>query len=118
LYHEGHTWLDRTTHGVIVGITEHAQDALAEVAHIDLPQPGASIAQSGTLAEIESLKCVWELESPISGVVLTINPMLPERPELLNDDPYVAGWIVEMRATVPTEFETLLGADAYEGLLQ
>jgi glycine cleavage system H protein len=117
LYHEGHGWVLRSGNGVIVGITEWAQDAIGEVVFVDLPDPGTSVAQGETLAEIETVKCMWDLQSPLTGSVLKTNPWLNERPNLVNDDPYVAGWIAELQPSSENDLSDLLDAELYQELL-
>jgi glycine cleavage system H protein len=117
LYHAGHAWTLRTSSGALVGITQWAQDAIGEVVYVDLPKPGTSVDQGQSLVEIETVKCMWDLESPLSGVVVRTNPWIEERPELVNNDPYIAGWIAEIQPASDHELDSLLDAEGYQELL-
>lgn len=117
LYHAGHAWCLRTSSGVLVGITQWAQDAIGEVVFVDLPKPRTSVGQGQSLVEFETVKCMWDLESPLSGVVVGTNPWIDERPELVNKDPYIAGWIAEIQPTSDHELDSLLDAESYQELL-
>lgn len=116
-YHAGHAWSLHTSSGVLVGITQWAQEAIGEVVFVDLPGPLTSVVRGQSLVEIETVKCVWDLESPLSGVVVRTNPWMEERPELVNEDPYVAGWIAEIQPTSDHELDSLLDAEGYQELL-
>jgi glycine cleavage system H protein len=76
-----------------VGVTDFAQQTNGDVAFVELPPPGSSVRQGGSLGEIETVKVTFDLTSPVSGTVQTVNPALEESPELVNQDPYGAGWL-------------------------
>lgn len=99
---------------VQVGITDFAQDALGDVVYVSLPAVGAAIAAGEVLGEIESTKSVSELYAPLGGVIAAVNESLNDAPELVNSDPYGAGWIVEISS--PSGDDALLDADAYRAL--
>ena len=83
-----------------VGITDYAQDALGDIVYVDLPAVGAHVDAGAVLGEVESTKSVSEIYAPIAGEVVAVNSALADAPELLNTDPYGAGWISEI---VPTD---------------
>jgi glycine cleavage system H protein len=96
-----------------VGITDYAQDALGDVVFVQLPEVGADVAAGEPFGEIESTKSASEIYAPVSGTVVTRNEELDAKPELVNSDPYGAGWMVEIEPAGPGEFEGLLDAAAY-----
>jgi glycine cleavage system H protein len=99
-------------------VTWHAQDALGELVHYEPPEVGARIAKDGTYGEVESVKAVSDLVSPLSGEVLEVNQDVVDAPELVNDDPYGRGWLVRIRLADPGELDALLDAAAYRTLVE
>jgi glycine cleavage system H protein len=117
LYHREHDWA-RTENGeALLGITWYAQDALGELVHFEPPETGTSVSKDETYGEVESVKAVSDLISPLSGEVLEVNAKVVEAPETVNEDPYGEGWLVRIRMTEPSEVDGLLDADAYKALL-
>jgi glycine cleavage system H protein len=114
-YTTKHEWVasraDAAT--VRVGITDFAQDALGDVVYVQLPEVGAEVAAGEPLGEIESTKSANEIYAPVSGTVVARNEELDAKPELVNSDPYGAGWMVEIEPAGPGEVEGLLDAEAY-----
>ena len=117
LYHREHDWGRVEDGEAVIGITWYAQDALGELVHFEPPEAGASIAKDGIYGEVESVKAVSDLVSPLSGEVLEVNQKIVDAPETVNDDPYGEGWLVRIRLTDPGEAESLLDAEAYKALL-
>ena len=116
-YTKEHEWV-RVDDGVgTVGITDYAQDQLGDIVYIDLPAPGTSVKQSEKLGEIESVKAVSDLYSPVSGEVVDLNEDVNDHPELVNESPYEKGWLVRLRLADPTELDALLTANQYDQLL-
>ncbi|MFL5864481.1 MAG: glycine cleavage system protein GcvH [Solirubrobacteraceae bacterium] len=120
LYHPEHDWArldpaqpDEAT----FGITWFAQDALGEVVFFDPPKVGATVSKDAAYTEIESVKAVSDVISPLSGEVVAVNEDLAENPETINEDPYGAGWLVKVKLSDPSEQEALLDAAAYEATL-
>jgi glycine cleavage system H protein len=117
LYHREHDWARVEGGEAVLGITWYAQDALGELVHFEPPGDGASVAMDGTYGEVESVKAVSDLISPLSGEVLEVNAKVVETPETVNEDPYGEGWLVRIRLSSPSEADALLDADAYKALL-
>lgn len=116
-YHREHDWA-RIEGGVaVLGITWHAQDALGEVVHFEPPVIGQELAAGEGYGEVESVKAVSDLISPLSGEVIEVNAAVVEAPELINDDPYGSGWLVKVELTRPSELDGLMDAAAYQRLL-
>jgi glycine cleavage system H protein len=117
-YHAEHDWARIDGDTATIGITWYAQDALGELVHFEPPQPGGSLAKDESYGEVESVKAVSDLISPLSGEVVDVNQAVVDAPEAVNEDPYGGGWLVKLRLSDPGEVETLLDVDAYKKLLE
>ena len=119
-YSSEHEWAQRLDDGsrVRIGITDFAQDALGDVVFVDLPAVGTRVNAAESVGELESTKSVSEMYAPISGVVAAINEALADSPNLLNDDPYGEGWLIEIEPSDTAELEQLLDAAAYRTLTE
>jgi glycine cleavage system H protein len=115
-YSEEHEWVRVEGTRVRIGITDYAQDALGDIVFVDLPDVGSEIDAGGALGEIESTKSVSELYAPVSGTVTAVNDALSGGPEVINQDPYGAGWICELELAPGADPGSLLDAGAYEAL--
>lgn len=112
-----HEWVqisDGTT--ARIGITDYAQEALGDVVYVSLPDVGADVSKGAAIGEIESTKSVSDLYAPVSGTVTARNESLEEQPDLINSDPYGAGWIIEIELSEPADNQDLLDAAAYGSL--
>jgi glycine cleavage system H protein len=116
-YHPEHDWARIDGDEAALGITWYAQDSLGELVHFEPPEEGAAIAKDASYGEVESVKAVSELISPLSGEVVAVNQQVVDAPETVNEDPYGDGWLVRIRVSEPTEVDTLLDAGTYKGLL-
>ncbi|MHB1137429.1 MAG: glycine cleavage system protein GcvH [Microthrixaceae bacterium] len=117
-YSSDHEWI-RTEDGTVrVGITDYAQDALGDVVFVQVPEVGATVAAGDSFGEVESTKSVSEIYAPIAGTVVEINPDLEASPELVNSDPYAAGWIALIEPSDPASVESLMDAAAYRQLTE
>ncbi len=120
LYHPEHDWAridsaDPTQ--ATFGITWFAQDALGEVVFFDPPEIGTQVTKDSPYTEVESVKAVSDVISPLSGEVVAVNEALTDKPETINEDPYGEGWLVKVKLSDPAEQETLLDSSAYEATL-
>jgi len=116
-YTKEHEWVRMDGDVGTVGITDYAQDQLGDIVLVDLPGVGTSVSYMEKFGEIESVKAVSELFSPVTGEVVEINAALAESPELVNDEPYEGGWMLRVRLTDPAEADKLLTAADYEQFL-
>jgi glycine cleavage system H protein len=116
-YHREHDWALIEGDEAVLGITWFAQDALGELVHFEPPEAGRTIAKDASYGEVESVKAVSDVISPVSGEVLEVNARVVEAPETVNDDPYGDGWLVRVRLTDPSELDSLLDADSYKAFV-
>jgi glycine cleavage system H protein len=117
-YHREHDWARVDGDTATLGITWYAQDALGEIVHYEPPEEGGSVARDESYGEVESVKAVSDLISPLSGEVVEVNSAVTEEPETINEDPYEQGWLVKIRLSDPAEVDELLDAEAYRQLLE
>jgi len=116
-YHREHDWARIDGDTATLGITWYAQDALGEIVHYEAPSAGASVARDESYGEVESVKAVSDLISPLSGEVVVVNPKVVDEPETINDDPYGDGWLVRVRLSDPAEVDDLLDVETYRAFL-
>ena len=118
-YSKEHEWALLEADGTVrVGITEFAQRELGDVIYVELPAAGAQVKQNEKMGEIESVKAVSELFSPVSGEVLEVNAVVKNKPELVNDDPYDAGWLLRVKSENTDELASLLDSAAYQSITE
>jgi glycine cleavage system H protein len=117
LYHPEHDWARIEGDEATLGVTWYAQDALGELVHYEPPDVGSTVTKDASYGEVESVKAVSDLISPLSGEVLEVNQVVVDAPETVNEDPYGAGWLIRIRMTSPDEREQLLSLDAYRKVL-
>jgi glycine cleavage system H protein len=116
-YTEQHEWV-RTGDGTVrVGITQYAQEALGDIVYVQLPEPGTAVTAGEPLGEVESTKSVSEIYAPVSGTVVNRNSDLGDTPELINTDPYGAGWLLDIEPA-STDVDDLLSPAAYRKLTE
>jgi glycine cleavage system H protein len=117
LYHAEHDWARVEGEEAVFGITWYAQDALGEVVFFDAPEVGQSVNKDESYAEIESVKAVSDVVSPMSGEIVAVNEQLTDRPEVVNEDPYGEGWLIKVRLSDPSEADALMDATEYQASL-
>jgi glycine cleavage system H protein len=116
-YTKDHEWVRVEGDEATVGITEYAASQLGDVVFVELPESGKALDQFATFGVVESVKAVSDLFAPIAGEVLEANPSLAGTPELLNSDPYGAGWMIRLRVANVEEIDGLLDAAGYDALI-
>ena len=117
-YSAEHEWAKASGATARIGIDDYAQDRLGEIVYVELPEVGTVLAQGDTLGNVESVKAVSEVYTPLSGEVVAVNESLADAPELVNNDCYGAGWIAELRLSAPEELESLQESTAYRNSLK
>ena len=114
-YSKEHEWVKiEDNNQALAGITDYAQDQLGDIVYVDLPKTGATIKFMEKMGEVESVKSVSDLYSPITGEVIEVNDRLLDHPELVNEDPLGEGWLVRVTAADATELDQLMTAEEYE----
>ncbi len=118
-YTNTHTWLeDMGDNKFRVGITDFAQDELGDIVYVETPELDKTFAQIEECAVVESVKSTSDIYSPLSGVVVEVNPVLEDSPEIINDEPYSDGWIFIIKASDLSEMEELIDADENRQLVE
>jgi glycine cleavage system H protein len=112
-YTHDHEWLRATGSAWRVGITQFAVDQLGDITLVDLPKEGDLVTKGQRFGTIESVKSVSDLYAPVSGKVTAVNASLKDAPEQVNNEPYGAGWMIELEPTEKVELSELLASDAY-----
>lgn len=119
-YTKEHEWIkveDAQAARAVMGITDYAQDQLGDVVYFDLPKPGDPVQSQQKMGEVESVKAVSDLFSPVNGRVIEINTDLLDHPELVNEDPFDKGWILRVTMTDASEIDGLLSGEDYESFI-
>ena len=120
-YTQEHEWVkveNTEANVVLVGITDYAQDQLGDIVYLELPQTGSVVTQLDKMGEIESVKAVSDLFSPISGNVIESNPDLNDHPELVNEDPFGKGWLIRVTMRSANELDGLMTASEYQSFIE
>ncbi|MBS6436405.1 MULTISPECIES: glycine cleavage system protein GcvH [Pantoea] len=114
-YRDSHEWVRKEADGTFtVGITEHAQELLGDMVFVDLPDVGNSYSAGDECAVAESVKAASDIYAPVSGEIVAVNDALGDSPELVNSEPYAAGWLFRIKPSDESELDSLLDADAYK----
>ena len=116
-YTKEHEWVRIEGDTGTIGITDYAQDQLGDIVFVDLPAAGAGVSHMQKFGEIESVKAVSELFSPVTGEVVEANAALANSPELVNDSPYGEGWMLRVRLSDSGEIDKLLSAEEYDDFI-
>ena len=118
-YAATHEWAKQDEEGlIVVGISDHAQDALGDIVYVELPEVGQQIVAGEEAGVVESVKAASDVYAPVSGAVEEINEGLEDSPETVNQDPYGDGWFFKLKVTDERELDDLLDADAYQELCE
>ena len=115
-YLASHEWARPEGEFYLLGISDHAQDALGDVVYVDLPEIGTIFKKGEVFGVVESVKAASDLYMPLGGEVVGVNENLAQGPEQVNKDPYGRGWLVKVKASHPAEWDTLLNPEAYGAL--
>jgi len=118
LYSKEHEWvLQLDGNRVRIGISAYAQNQLGDIVFVEVPEVDDEVTANDSMGTIESVKAVSEIYSPVSGTVVLINEELSDGPEIINQQPFDGGWLVEVEMSDPGELETLLNEDAYQSFI-
>ncbi len=113
LYTKEHEWIRREGETIVIGITAHAVEQLGDITMVTLPEAGDTVEAGEPAGDIDSVKAVSELYSPVDGEVLEANVSLPDAPEAVNEDPYGAGWMLKLKLADASQLEAMMSAEAY-----
>jgi glycine cleavage system H protein len=116
-YTNDHEWVRVEGDEATIGITAYAADQLGDIVFVELPDTGRTVTQAAAFGVVESVKAVSDLFAPVSGDVVGANVDLGANPELVNSDPYGAGWMIRVTLTDAGQLDSLLDADAYDALI-
>ena len=116
-YTKEHEWLKIEGEEVVIGITDHAQDALTDIVYIELPEEGETYGEMEEFAMVESVKSASPIFAPLAGSITAVNAELDDAPEMMNEDPYGAGWIVKMKLDDISAMDGLMSASEYLSML-
>jgi glycine cleavage system H protein len=117
-YTNDHEWAKMDEGLVGVGITDYAQEQLGDIVYVELPQPGDTVVKAESFGIVESVKAASDLFAPIGGEVVAVNEELADRPELVNEDPYEAGWMLKVQPEDEAQLEDLMSAEQYDAFLK
>jgi glycine cleavage system H protein len=117
-YIRTHEWVKLEGHTAVVGITDHAQEALGDITFIELPEPGETVEEGHECAMIESVKAASDLYAPVSGTIAEVNAELATTPELVNEDCYERGWIFKVSDVDASALDDMMDASEYEATLE
>jgi glycine cleavage system H protein len=116
-YTKDHEWVKIDGDIAIVGITDFAQSELGDIVFVDIQTEGEFVEKDEIFGAVEAVKTVADLLMPLSGEIIEVNPELEDAPELVNNDPYGAGWMIKIKFSVASEIDTLLSAKQYEEII-
>jgi glycine cleavage system H protein len=117
-YLKTHEWARLDGNEVVVGISDHAQDALSDLVYVELPRVGTKLKQGEMFGVVESVKAASDVYMPVSGTIISVNTALEKTPETINKEPYAAGWLVRIKPDNVADMESLLDANSYEQFLK
>ena len=112
-----HEWIKHEGDTALVGITHFAQKELGDVVYVELPSKGETYKKGDACSNIESVKAVSDIYAPVSGEIIEVNQELDDKPEMINQDPYNAGWIIKIKISDPNELDALMDENQYKEYL-
>jgi glycine cleavage system H protein len=117
-YAESHEWAKQDGNEIVCGISDHAQESLSDVVYVELPEVGDAYEKGDTFGVVESVKAASDLYIPMGGEITAVNEDLEDTPELVNQDPYGAGWMIRFAPSNPDEFDDLMASEIYEAFVE
>lgn len=117
-YYKEHEWVRTEGDVATIGISDYAQDALGDIVYLELPERGSSVNAGETFGEVESVKSVSQLFSPVSGEVVDVNDDLVNTPEIINSYPYDKGWMIRVKLADAAEIEKLMSSSEYQAFVE
>jgi len=117
-YTKEHEWISLDGEVAMIGITDHAQSQLGDIVFVELPDVDTEINQNDTFGVIEAVKTVADLFAPVKGLIIELNSSLEDSPDLINSDPYGAGWIIKVKVSNSNQYDDLMSSDEYEEFIK
>ncbi|MBH50823.1 MAG: glycine cleavage system protein H [Candidatus Marinimicrobia bacterium] len=117
-YTKEHEWISLDGEVAMIGITDHAQSQLGDIVFVELPDVDREISQNETFGVIEAVKTVADLFAPVKGLIIEINSSLEDSPDLINSDPYGTGWIIKVKVSDSSQYDSLMSSDEYEEFIK
>ena len=117
-YTRDHEWTESTPAGIRCGISDYAQNQLGDIVYVELPQVGETLEKGEEFGTVESVKAVAELYMPLGGEIIAVNVELEDSPQLVNQNPYGKGWMLDIKPSDPGELESLMTKEAYKQTLE
>ena len=117
-YTKEHEWISLNGEVAMIGITDHAQSQLGDIVFVELPDVDTEINQNDTFGVIEAVKTVADLFAPVKGLIIELNSSLEDSPDLINSDPYGAGWIIKVKVSNSNQYDDLMSSDEYEEFIK
>ena len=117
-YTRDHEWTESTPAGIRCGISDYAQNQLGDIVYVELPQVGETLEKGEEFGTVESVKAVAELYMPLGGEIIAVNVELEDSPQLVNQDPYGKGWMLDIKPSDPGDLEPLMTKEAYKQTLE
>ena len=117
-YTKEHEWISLDGEVAMIGITDHAQSQLGDIVFVELPDVDTEINQNDTFGVIEAVKTVADLFAPVKGLIIELNSSLEDSPDLINSDPYGAGWIIKVKVSDSNQYDDLMSSDEYEEFIK
>jgi glycine cleavage system H protein len=116
-YTKEHEWVRKDGDLFIIGITDFAQGELGDIVYVEIETEGETLGQDEVFGSVEAVKTVSDLYLPMAGEVVEVNGQLDKTPEVVNEDPYGKGWMIKVRASDASQWDSLMSADEYKSLL-
>ena len=117
-YTKEHEWISLDDEVAIIGITDHAQSQLGDIVFVELPDVDSEINQNETFGVIEAVKTVADLFAPVKGLIIEINSSLEDSPDLINSNPYGTGWIIKVKVSDSSQYDSLMSSDQYREFIK
>jgi glycine cleavage system H protein len=117
-YQETHEWVRKEGDVIVCGITDHAQDSLSDVVYVELPEVGVTYSKGDVFGVIESVKAASDLYMPMGGEIVEVNEALEDEPEIVNGDPFGAGWMIKFKPSDSGEWDSLISGEEYQASVE
>lgn len=117
-YQDSHEWARQEGDLIVVGISDHAQDSLSDIVYVEFPEVGATYSKGDVFGVIESVKAASDLYMPMGGEIVEVNEALEDEPEVVNSDPYDAGWMIKFKPSDSGEWDGLLSSEQYQAAVE